>query len=70
MKLDPCLPAEVGDARVTRKFRGSTYDIRIVNRSGDEKGAIRVVMDGVELSGNVLPADREPSKHTVEVTVG
>ena len=70
LKLDPCLPANVGDARVTRKFRGSTYNIRIVNKSGDEKGAIKVVMDGVELSGNVLPADKAPANHTVEVTVG
>jgi len=69
LKIDPCLPAQMQDVRVTRKFRGSEYDIHIVNRAGDEKGTLSVTVDGKPLSGNVIPADEKPGKHVVKVVV-
>ena len=69
LKLDPCLPEGLTDVRVKRKFRGSEYDIHIVNRAGGEKGSIRLTLDGVALEGNVVPADAQGGRHTVEVEI-
>ncbi len=70
LKVDPCLPKELTDVKITRKFRGSTYNIQILNRSGDEKGEIRIAVDGKEIDGCTIPADNAPAVHEVVVTVG
>ena len=69
LQVDPCLPGEMKEVTVRRSFRGQKYEIRIHNLSGGEKHAVRVVMDGKELSGNILPVGAEGSVHQVEVTV-
>ena len=65
LKIDPCLPAEMTDVQITRKFRGSTYNIRILNRAGDEKGTLRLSVDGREIDGCVIAADEAPAVHEV-----
>ncbi len=70
LKVDPCLPKELTDVKITRKFRGSTYNIQILNRSGDEKGEIRIAVDGKEIDGCTIPADNAPAVHEVVVIVG
>ena len=66
LRIDPCLPAELGELTVTRRFRGSEYVIHIVNRAGDEKGALTLTLDGRRLEGCLIPADGRPARHTVE----
>ncbi len=70
LMVDPCLPKELSDVKLTRKFRGSTYNIRILNRSGDEKGEVKICVDGKPVSGCVIPADKAAAVHEVVVTVG
>ena len=54
---------------MTRKFRGSEYEVHILNRAGDEKGAVRLTVDGAPIEGNVVPADEKPGKHRVEAVI-
>ena len=65
LRVDPCLPAEMTDVRVTRKFRGSTYHIHILNRAGSEKGRLTLTLDGRSVEGSLLPADVMPAEHEV-----
>ena len=69
LMVDPCLPGDMKDVQVTRKFRGSEYDIHIRNLSGGEKKRVSVTVDGEKLPGCVIPAGPAGQKHTVEVTV-
>ena len=69
LQVDPCLPGDMKEVTVHRSFRGQDYEIRIHNLSGGEKHSVRVVMDGAELEGSVLPVGAEGSVHRVEVTV-
>jgi len=69
LRIDPCLPAHLDDLTITRKFRGSTYVIRVVNRAGDEKGSVQIHMDGERIEGCVLPVGEAGKKHTVEVVL-
>ncbi|MBR5302066.1 MAG: glycosyl transferase [Clostridia bacterium] len=66
LKVDPCLPAEMDELTVTRKFRGSEYTIHVINRAGDEKGQLALTLDGKPIEGNVIAADEKPGKHIVE----
>ena len=69
LKIDPCLPASLENVRIVRKFRGSEYHIHILNRAGDEKGSVRLTVDGRAVEGCVLPADEKAAVHHVECIV-
>ena len=69
LKIDPCLPKELAELHITRKFRGSEYAIHVINRAGDEKGKLEMTLDGQEIQGNVIPAAEKPGKHVVEVVL-
>ena len=69
LKIDPCLPGSLTDVTLTRKFRGSTYHIRILNKAGGEKGRVRVLVDGRAVEGGLIPADKVPAEHEVSVTL-
>lgn len=58
----PCFPNEWNEVFVKRKYRGAIYEIRYV-RSNEYK----IVFDGTELKGNVLPIGKIGEKHYVEV---
>lgn len=56
LMVDPCLPARFRDCRVLRTFRGTVYDIVIKKGDGVGKGIRRLMVDGKEIKGNVIPA--------------
>ena len=66
--IDPCLPAGLPEARLTRRFRGATYHIHLMNRPGGGKGPSCILLDGHPVSGPALPLLRE-GEHAVEVTL-
>ncbi len=69
LKIDPCLPKELEELTVTRKFRGSEYEVHILNQAGDEKGEIQLTVDGKPIDGCVIPADAAPCRHRVEAVI-
>jgi cellobiose phosphorylase len=54
--VDPVIPAKWKGFTVTRKFRGNTYVIEVKNPNGQQRGVKKLVVDGKEIAGNVLPA--------------
>lgn len=58
----PCFPSHWNTARVKRIFRGGRYEINFI-RSSDTK----VVFDGEEIKGNVLPVGKNGETHEVTV---
>ena len=66
--IDPCLTADIPEARLLRTFRGAEYDIHLDNTAGRCKGATSVKVDGVEVEGTVLPVFQD-GRHTVEVVI-
>jgi cellobiose phosphorylase len=40
---------------VTRKFRGATYNIEIVNPNGSQKGIKALYVNGKKVAGNLVP---------------
>jgi cellobiose phosphorylase len=71
------LPADWGDVRITRRFRGATYRIvvrRMVAKGGSDAGAravTRLVVDGRAIDGNLAPLPGEPGAEIrVEALIG
>jgi cellobiose phosphorylase len=55
LRIDPCVPAEWGDFRVTRRFRGTTYRIAVRKPAGVSGRVTRLLVDGRSVEGNVVP---------------
>lgn len=65
--IDPVIPAEWPGFSVERKWRGATYRIKVTNQSGEGHGVKSLTLDGVPVTGNVLPAPLPGVTHNVEV---
>ena len=67
LRVDPCIPKHVEKYTVSRKFRGKTYEIEVLNPSHVEKGVKEMTVDGNAVSGNLI--DPSLGGDTVKVTV-
>lgn len=54
---------------VNRIFRGAEYKITVTN-NGVQKGVKKMILNGQEIAGNVVPMQPAGSKNTVEVIMG
>jgi N,N'-diacetylchitobiose phosphorylase len=67
LMVSPTIPAEWDGFKVTRKFRGATYEIEIRNPNHVESGVASMSVDGQRITGNLVPL--APEKATVRVVV-
>jgi cellobiose phosphorylase len=65
--IDPCIPADWKGFKATRKFRGSTYMIEVVNNAGNSKGVREVIVDGQTQKSNLIPVFADGKEHKVKV---
>jgi cellobiose phosphorylase len=68
--VDPCIPSDWDGFEVTRRFRNATYVISVKNPNGVCKGVAKMVVDGVEREGNLIPLFEDGASHQVEVILG
>lgn len=69
LRIEPCIPAEWKTFSVKRKFRGAHYNIEVKNPNGRMKGVSKVLVNGVEISGNVIPLFEAGNVVHVEVVI-
>jgi len=70
LEINPCIPKAWNGFSVRRQFRGAEYAIEVTNPDHVSKGVRKLVVDGVEIAGNVIPAFDDKQLHTVRVTLG
>jgi cellobiose phosphorylase len=70
IRIDPCIPDYWKGFKVTRKFRGATYNIEIQNPDGKSKGVKTVIVDGKPHTTNLIPLFEDASEHEVKVLLG
>jgi cellobiose phosphorylase len=67
--IDPCLPSDWTRARMVRDYRGARYVIAIEKPKGISKGKVKLILDGRELPGNVIPPQGDGKTHEVRVVI-
>jgi cellobiose phosphorylase len=67
--IDPCIPPEWEQYHVTRRFRGATYHITVMNPARRMKGVSTITLNGEPLAGNLIPLMPFGSVCEVEVTL-
>jgi cellobiose phosphorylase len=55
---------------VTRRFRGTTYEIAVRNPEQVCKGMREMRVDGKQQQGNIVPLGADGARHHVEVVLG
>ncbi len=70
LRIDPCVPKEFGDFEITRKFRGGTYHIKVINPDHVEKGVKSITVDDIPVDGCVIPYVKGKEAYQVVVTMG
>lgn len=66
MKIDPCLPKDLPAFSIQRKFRGTTYQIKVVN-GAIGKGVKSLTVDGQKVEGNLIPLLPNEKVHHITV---
>lgn len=64
LRIAPCLPSQFRNVKIIRQFRGAVYQISI-NRTGVRK----MLCDGAEIKGDLVPVFETGSVHYVEVSL-
>ena len=64
--IEPCISKEIGDYTIKRVFRNSVF--KIIVKSGTQNNAIKsLTLNGLEVSGNKIPANTGKKKNEVIV---
>jgi cellobiose phosphorylase len=66
LRVQPCVPADVGDFTITRRIRGAVYRISVRNKG---TGGTRLVIDGRRVEGTLVPYAKEGSSVSIECEV-
>jgi cellobiose phosphorylase len=68
--IDPCIPIHWKGFKATRKFRGATYQIEVINPDARSKGVKKVTVDGLSYESNMIPVFGDGKEHKVKVVLG
>jgi len=55
LKIDPCVPSHWTTFGISRSYHGAKYDIKFNNPHGKQSGVEKIVVNGTQIEGNVLP---------------
>jgi Cellobiose phosphorylase len=70
LRIDPCIPADWAEFSLTRRCRGAEYQIKVYNPAHVSKGVKRLLVNGAEVSGSLVPYQASDTQSTVEVWLG
>ena len=68
--VDPAIPKEWDGYTVTREFRKDKYNIKIENPNHVSTGVAKLVIDGKEIQGNIIPFVGDGKTHEVLAVMG
>jgi cellobiose phosphorylase len=70
LAIDPCIPKAWDGFCITRYFRGAIFEIEVKNPHHISKGVKKLIIDGKEFIGNIVPIFNDGKTHKVEVVMG
>jgi cellobiose phosphorylase len=70
LSINPCVPADFGDFKLTRRFRDVVYHIDVKNPNKVQKGVVSMTVDGKAVNGCIIPFESGKTDVNVEVVMG
>jgi cellobiose phosphorylase len=68
--VDPCIPASWDGFRISRIYRGETFNIEVLNPNHVQKGVRRIEMDGIDTPERLLKPTGDGRPHRIIVEMG
>ena len=68
--MDPCIPRRWKEYSISYKYLSAHYNIKVHNPNFVCRGVKTMIIDGVEVAGNVIPLVDDNKIHFVEITLG
>ncbi len=68
--INPCIPTKWDGFKMTRKFRGATYNIEVSNPKHISKGVEKIIVNGTTIHSNIIPILEENKTHEIIVIMG
>ncbi len=65
--INPSIPSSWDSFTMEKKFRGCKLNITVENPNHKQSGVSKVILNGVELSGNKIPGDKLTSENEIKV---
>ncbi len=69
LKIDPCIPSDWKEVKISRKFRNKDFTITVRNANGGQKGAKKITVNGEEIRGNIIPFEMMKERNEVVVAM-
>lgn len=69
LRIDPCVPSHWKELKIARRFRKKNFNITVRNEGGVQKGVKRIVLNGNEIEGNLIPLDLMKENNEVLVVM-
>ena len=70
LMVDPSIPTAWDGYEITRQFRGDILKISIKNPKHVSTGVVKMMVDGKEVAGNIVPVAGDGGEHEVLVILG
>jgi cellobiose phosphorylase len=70
LSINPCVPSDFGDFKITRRFRDVVYHIDVKNPNKVQKGVVSMTVDGKTVDGCIIPFESGKKDVNVEVVMG
>ena len=68
--IDPCIPSKWDGFKMTREYRGATYNIEVQNPDHISKGVKHILVNGSEIDSKIVPILEAGKEHSVQVIMG
>ena len=70
LMINPCIPKEWKGFKLTRKFRGATYNISVENPNNISKGVDKILLNSKELDSNIIPIQKQNTQNEIIIVMG
>ena len=69
LRIDPCIPSDWKEIKITRRFRKKNFNITIKNPNDIQKGVKKITINNKSIEGNLIPFELMKEKNQVLVVM-
>ena len=70
LRIDPSIPSAWDGLSANRQYRGAMYNIKVTNPDHVCKGVKKMIVNGREVAGNIVPIEEGTKEYNVEIVLG
>ncbi len=70
LRIEPCIPYDWKEIKISRRFRSKDFNILIKNENRKQRGITKLIINGEETAGNLIPVEKMKDKNEVIAVMG